>query len=46
LFGPVASMPTCWRVLDRIDDERLHVVRAARGAARARAWEAGEPPRD
>jgi hypothetical protein len=44
LFGPVASMPTCWRVLDRIDDEHLHAVRAARGAARARAWAAGAGP--
>jgi hypothetical protein len=43
LFGPVASMPTCWRVLDRIDAPRLSAVRAAR-AARATAWRAGAGP--
>ncbi|TWP31596.1 IS1380 family transposase, partial [Leekyejoonella antrihumi] len=44
LFGPVASMPTAWRVLDRIDEEHLDVVRAARAAARERAWGAGAAP--
>src|SRR5680860_560997 len=44
LFGPVASMPTTWRVLDRIDAEHLAGVRAARGAARAPAWAAGAAP--
>ena len=44
LFGPVASMPTTWRVLDRIDEEHLEGVRAARAAARARAWAAGAGP--
>jgi hypothetical protein len=44
LFGPVASMPTTWRVLDRIDEARLPSVRAARSAARARAWAAGAGP--
>jgi len=44
LFGPVASMPTTWRVLDRIDAEHLAGVRAARGAARTRAWAAGAAP--
>jgi len=44
LHGPVASMPTTWRVLDRIDADRLVRVRQARGAARARAWEAGAGP--
>jgi DDE family transposase len=44
LFGPVASMPTTWRVLDRIDADHLAGVRAARGAARARAWAAGAAP--
>jgi hypothetical protein len=34
LFGPVASMPTCWRVLDRIDGRNLSAVRGARAAAR------------
>jgi hypothetical protein len=44
LFGPVASMPTTWRVLDRIDEHHLQRVRAARGAARAAAWAAGAGP--
>jgi hypothetical protein len=33
LFGPVASMPTAWRLLDRIDEPHLPRVRAARAAA-------------
>jgi Transposase DDE domain group 1 len=41
LFGPVASMPTAWRLLDRIDEARLPRVRAA---ARERAWQAGAAP--
>jgi hypothetical protein len=44
LFGPVASMPTAWRLLDRIDKARLPRVRAARAAARERAWQAGAAP--
>ncbi len=44
LFGPVASMPTAWRLLDRIDEVHLGRVRAARAVARARAWEAGAAP--
>ena len=44
LHGPVASMPTTWRVLDRVDAEHLDAVREARAAARARAWEAGAGP--
>lgn len=44
LFGPVASMPTTWRVLDRIDQEHLALVRAARAAARDAAWAAGAGP--
>jgi Transposase DDE domain group 1 len=44
LFGPVASMPTAWRLLDRIDGPHLKRVRAARAAARARAWQAGAAP--
>lgn len=39
LHGPVASMLTTWRVLDRIDADHLDPVRAARAAARARAWD-------
>ena len=42
--GPVASMPTTWRVLDKIDDEHLPGVLAARAAARERAWAAGAAP--
>ena len=41
LFGPVASMPTAWRLLDRIDEAHLPEVRAARAAAREGAWAAG-----
>ena len=44
LFGPVASMPTTWRVLDRVDADHLGLVRAARAAARAKAWAAGAGP--
>ncbi len=44
LHGPVASMPTTWRVLDRIDAAHLPVLRAARSAARAKAWAAGASP--
>lgn len=44
LFGPVASMPTAWRLLDRIDEAHLARVRAARAAARDRAWAAGAAP--
>ncbi len=42
--GPVASMPTTWRMLDRIDDAHLPGVLAARAAARERAWAAGASP--
>src|SRR3954447_10074784 len=44
LFGPVASMPTTWRVLDRVTEENLPTVRAARAQARAAAWAAGAGP--
>jgi Transposase DDE domain group 1 len=44
LFGPVASMPTTWRLLDRIDEDHLDRVRSARAAARERAWAAGAGP--
>src|SRR3954471_11628399 len=44
LFGPVASMPTTWRVLDRIDADRLGAVREGRSAARESAWAAGAGP--
>jgi DDE family transposase len=42
--GPVASMPTTWRMLDRIDAAHLPGVRAARAVARERAWAAGAGP--
>lgn len=38
LFGPVASTPTAWRVLDSIDEPRLAQLRRARATARERAW--------
>lgn len=42
--GAVASMPTTWRLLDRIDPAHLPRVRSARAAARAAAWAAGAAP--
>jgi len=44
LHGPVASMPTTRRVLDRVDDDHLQDVQIARATARARAWAAGAGP--
>jgi Transposase DDE domain group 1 len=46
LFGPVASTPTAWRVVERvaIDADGLARLRAARAHARARAWTAGAHP--
>jgi hypothetical protein len=46
LFGPVASTPTAWRVVERVDtDPRgLARIRAARAHARARAWAVGAHP--
>lgn len=44
VIGPVASMATTWRLLDRIDAVHLPAVRVARAAARARAWQAGAGP--
>jgi Transposase DDE domain group 1 len=46
LFGPVASTPTAWRVLERVatDPDGLARLRAARTHARARAWAAGAHP--
>ena len=38
LFGRVASTATAWRVLERVDDIGLAALRAARAAARERAW--------
>jgi hypothetical protein len=46
LFGPVASTPTAWRVIERAgqDPDGLARLRAARAHARARAWAAGGDP--
>ena len=44
LFGPVASMPTTWRALDRVGPDHLGAVRAARARARKQAWGAGAGP--
>jgi hypothetical protein len=45
LFGPVASTPTAWRVVERIaDPDGLARLRAARAHARAPAWAAGARP--
>jgi hypothetical protein len=38
LFGPVASDSTVWRLLDRLDDQQLAGIAAARAAAREVAW--------
>jgi hypothetical protein len=44
LFGLVASDPTAWRVVDKVDAARLDALRAARAQARERAWAAGAGP--
>ena len=46
LFGPVASTPTAWRVIERVatDPDGLARLRAARAHARARAWVVGAHP--
>ena len=38
LFGPIASDPTAWRLLSRLDEALLARLRAARAAAREVAW--------
>jgi hypothetical protein len=40
LFGPVASKPTAWRVLDRVSAAYLFGLRRGRANARAAAWAA------
>jgi len=45
LFGPVASDATAYRCLERLDASALARIRAARAAARARAWEHAGAPR-
>lgn len=44
LHGAVASMPTAWRVLDRVSEAHLPLLRAGRAAARSAAWAAGAAP--
>jgi len=44
LFGAVASKPTAWRVLDRVDNTHLPALRAGRAQAREAAWAAGAGP--
>jgi hypothetical protein len=44
LFGPVASKPTAWRVLDRVSAAHLSGLRTGRAEARAAAWAAGAGP--
>jgi hypothetical protein len=46
LFGPVASTPTAWRVIERVakDPVGLARLRLARAHARGRAWAAGGDP--
>jgi Transposase DDE domain group 1 len=47
LLGPVASIPTAWRAIQRLADAgetRLAGLRLARAHARARAWRAGAGP--
>ena len=49
LLGPVTSIPTAWRVLERLGqlgEDGMAALRAARAQMRARAWRAGaRPPR-
>ncbi len=44
LFGTVASDPTAWRVVNRVDAEHLARLREVQTAARTRAWAAGAGP--
>ncbi len=44
LHGAVASAPTAWRVLDRVSEAHLPLLRAGRAKARAAAWAAGAAP--
>ena len=44
LFEVVASAPTAWRVIDRVDAEHLDRLRTVRAQARERAWAAGAGP--
>jgi hypothetical protein len=44
LFGTVASEPTAWRAVERVDEAHLDRLRAVRAAARENAWAAGAGP--
>lgn len=44
LFGPVASVPTAWRVVQTIDAAGLEAIDRARAETRCRVWEAGADP--
>jgi hypothetical protein len=44
MFSVVASAPTAWRVIERVDAEHLAQLRAVRAQARERAWAAGAGP--
>ncbi len=44
LFSVVASAPTAWRVIERVDAEHLARLRRVRALARERAWAAGAGP--
>ena len=44
LFGHVCSDATAARVIDAIGADELEAIRAARAAARARAWQLGARP--
>lgn len=46
LFGAVASETTAHRVLKSLDTGLLEAIRAARGKALARAWDAGARPEE
>lgn len=45
LFGEVASDATAYRCVERLGEEMLAGIRAARGTARARAWKHSRAPR-
>lgn len=44
LFGAVASDPTAWRVVQRVDAAHLSRLRVVRAQARERVWAAGGGP--
>jgi len=44
LFGTVASGPTAWRAVQRVDEHVLDGLRDARARVRVRAWAAGARP--